>query len=101
MSGGLVDTLVVMLAVVGVPILMIGLVWLVALQLRAEHDPDSLLVEGSNVPMKMAVAGGILAAIGGFLMGLASVAEFSLGLLFVALTFWLGALRLLGVRKPR
>lgn len=87
------------LAVVGTPILMIGLVWLVALQLRAEHDPDSLFegesTGGADVPMKVAIGSAVLAMIGGFCLSLAFVGELSLGWLFIAWVFWTPVFHLL------
>ena len=52
-----------MLAIVGAPILMIGVLSLIALQLTAAEDPDSLFegesTGGADVPVKVAIASAV------------------------------------------
>ncbi len=101
------DTLVLILAVLGVPILMIGLVSLLAFQLTAQEDPESLFdrenTGSAYVPMKVVIGIAALAMIGGFFFALAFVGEVTLGWLFVAFAFWAPLVRVLHrpKRKPR
>jgi len=96
-----------MLVLLAAPILTIALVALLALPVIAEHDPDVLFdgesAGGAAVPIKVAIAGAVLAMFGGFLFAWAFVREVSLGWLFVAWAFWAPAFHLLlrPKRKPR
>jgi len=96
-----------MLALLVVPLLFAGFVALLALPLIAEHDPD-VLFDGENsnltdVPIKVAIAGALLAMCGGFFFAWTFVGELSLGWLFLAWVFWAPAFRLLlcPERKPK
>jgi hypothetical protein len=89
------------------PILMVGLVAVLALPLIAEHDPDVLFgaesAKGAAVPIKVAVAGAVLALFGGFFFGCAFGEEPNVGWLFLAYAFWAPAFHLLlrPKREPR
>ena len=107
MSDGFAGGLMLMLALLAAPILMIGLVTLLALPVIAEHDPD-VLFDGksggaADVPIKVAIAGAALAMCGGFFFAWVFVGELSLGWLFLAWAFWAPAFHLLlrPNRKPR
>jgi hypothetical protein len=101
-SDGFTVTLVVIFAVLGVPILMIGVVWLISLQLRAEHDPDSLVDESTGgVRTRVAIGGAVLAWIGGFCVHLAFVGELRLIWLFVAAAFLVPVFKIFRGPKPK
>jgi hypothetical protein len=96
-----------MLALLVAPLLFAGFVALLALPLIAEHDPD-VLFDGQNsnltdVPIKVAIAGALLAMCGGFFFAWTFVGELSLGWLFLAWVFWAPAFQLLfrPTRKPK
>lgn len=97
MSDGVAGGLLLMLALFVVPLLFAGFVALLALPLIAEHDPDVLFGGESSkltdVPIKVAIAGALLAMCGGFFFAWTFVGELSLGWLFLAWVFWAPAFR--------
>ena len=93
------DTLLLVLAIVAMPILIVGFVYVLTLEVRAEYDPDAASGSGNRVSLGTALAAGAEFLVGAFFIAIGLSGDHSAVWVLIGAALWLGAVGLLRHRK--